>query len=114
MGVLFCFGHAHITDAMLREDLSQNVIERLRWEGHRQIKIWAVVCKARVVHFRPLWKRKARKIGFCQSTRQLSYAIGPEVKTDDDITILDGAYRRAIGLTHHDGHDEFVRDIFAV
>ena len=91
MGILFRFGHTHIADAMLREDLSQNVIERLRQEGHRQIKIWAVVRKARVVHFRPLWTWKARKIGFRQGTRHLPYAIGPEVKTDYDITILDGA-----------------------
>src|SRR5262245_54794818 len=112
MGILFCFGHTHIMDAMLREDFGQNVIEFLWREGHRQIKIWAVVRKARVVHFWPLWAWKARKRWLRQGARHLPYAIGPEVKTNDDITVFDSAYWRAIGLTHHNRHDKLISDSF--
>src|SRR5205807_39149 len=62
MSIFFRFGYTQIMNIMLRENLGQNVIERLRRKGYRQIEIGAIVCQACIVHFWSLWPRETSKL----------------------------------------------------
>src|SRR5215831_16204195 len=49
-----------------------------------------------------------------QGLGHLPDPICSEVETDHDIAILDSTDRRAVSLTQHHGHHEFIRDAFTV
>ena len=82
--------------------------EGYRGKGHGQLKILLIDGKGEIVgQFRPVLHGKAGKFPVDKGMGQLPGPVGPEIKEDNRITVVDGGQRLAV-IGDHRGLDELI------